>query len=67
MNGLMQLLNGKEHAKSQCVTGFTQTRIYSPFLFAEQPITGKINADMLELFLEPQLVAEGIPRTVVFQ
>ena len=35
--------------------GFTRSKIYGPFMFAERTINGNAYLDMLEQFLEPQL------------
>ena len=47
--------------------GITQSKVYGPFFFAEATVTGPAHLDMLEQFLEPQLLADGILDTVVFQ
>ena len=47
--------------------GMTRSKIYGPFFFHEQSVTGNIYLDMLQLFLEPQLVSDGILDSVVFQ
>ena len=36
-------------------------------MFAEKTVTGNTYLDMLEQFLEPQLISDGIMDTVVFQ
>ena len=45
----------------------TQQRIYGPFFFAEATITSTSYLDMLEQFLQPQLFADNILDSVVFQ
>src|SRR5437867_11307825 len=47
--------------------GRTKTKIYGPFLFVEPSVTAITYLDMLEQWLDPQLVADGIADTVVFQ
>ena len=47
--------------------GITKSKVYGPFFFAESTITGNVYLDMLEQFLEPQLVDDGIKNTIVFQ
>lgn len=47
--------------------GMTKSKIYGPFFFAEATVTGPVYLDMLQQFLEPQLLADGILNTVVFQ
>ena len=47
--------------------GMTANKIYGPFTFAEPTVTGMTYLDMLEFFLAPQLVQDGIVETVIFQ
>ena len=47
--------------------GLTRSRVYGPFMFAEKTVTGNTYLDMLEQFLEHQLISDGIMDTVVFQ
>ena len=47
--------------------GMTRSKVYGPFFFAENTVTGVIYLDMLQQFLEPQLIQDGILDTVVFQ
>jgi len=47
--------------------GMTQSKVYGPFFFAEAMVTGPVYLDMLEQFLKPQLLTDGILDTVVFQ
>lgn len=47
--------------------GFTQTKVHGQFFFAEKRITAISYLDMLEQFLEPQLMDNGIFRTVLSQ
>jgi hypothetical protein len=47
--------------------GMTQSKVCGPFFFAEAAVTGLLYLDMFEQFLEPQLLANGILDTVVFQ
>jgi hypothetical protein len=47
--------------------GMTQSKVYGPFFFAEATVTGTVYLDMLEQFLEPQLLTDGILDTIVFQ
>ncbi|KAJ4448792.1 hypothetical protein ANN_00183 [Periplaneta americana] len=47
--------------------GLTKRKVYGPYMFAEQTITGDIYLDMLQLFLHPQLLRDGIIDTVVLQ
>ena len=47
--------------------GMTQSKVYGPFFFAEATVTGPVCLDMLEQFLEPQLLTDDILDTVVFQ
>ena len=45
----------------------TRSTVYGPFMFAKKTVTGNVYLDMLEQFLEPQLISDGIINTVVFQ
>jgi hypothetical protein len=45
----------------------TQSKVYRPFFFAEATVTGPVYLDMLEQFLGPQILTDGILDTVVFQ
>ena len=45
----------------------TQSKVYGTFFFAEATVTGPVYLDVLEQFLEPQLLTDGILDTVVFQ
>jgi hypothetical protein len=45
--------------------GMTKSKIYGPFSFNEATVTGWAYVDMLEQFLEPQLLQGGILNTVV--
>lgn len=47
--------------------GLTKRKVYGPYMFAEQTITGDMYLDMLQLFLHPQLLQDGIIDTVVLQ
>ena len=47
--------------------GITKLTVYGPFMFGEPTINGISYLDMLQQFLEPQLVANGILDTVVYQ
>jgi len=47
--------------------GITQSKVYGLFFFAEATFKGPVYLDMLEQFLEPQLLTDGILDTVVFQ
>jgi hypothetical protein len=38
----------------------TQSKVYGPFFFAEATVAGPVYLDMLEQFLEPQLLTDGI-------
>ena len=40
--------------------GITKLMVYGPFMFGEPVINGNCYLDMLQQFLEPQLVASGI-------
>jgi len=40
--------------------GLTKSKVYGPFFFAEAMVTGPVYLDMLEQFLEPQLLTDGI-------
>ena len=44
-----------------------QSKVYGPFFFAEATVIGPVYLNMLEQFLEPQLLTDGILDTVVFQ
>jgi hypothetical protein len=44
-----------------------QSKVYGPFFLAEATVTGPVYLHMLEQFLEPQLLTDGILDTVVFQ
>jgi len=47
--------------------GMTQSKVYGPFFFVEATVTGPVYLDVLEQFLEPQLLTDGILDTVVSQ
>ena len=47
--------------------GMTQSKMYGPFFFAEVTVTGPVHLDMIEQFLEHQLLTDGILVIVVFQ
>ena len=47
--------------------GMTRSKVYGPFMFAEKTINGNVYLDMLQQFLEPQLISDGIMETIVFQ
>jgi len=47
--------------------GMSRPNVYGPFFFAETTVRRPAYLDMLEQFLEPQLLAVGIPDTVGFQ
>jgi hypothetical protein len=47
--------------------GMTQSKVYGRFFFAGATVTGPVYLDMLEQFLKPQLLTDGIPDTLVFQ
>ena len=47
--------------------GLTKSKVYGPFFFAEAMVTGPVYLDMLEQFLKPQLLTDGILDTLVFQ
>ena len=47
--------------------GMNQSEVYGPFFFAEAMVTGPVYLDMIEQFLKPQLLTDGILDTVVFQ
>lgn len=47
--------------------GITKQKVYGPFMFRENTVTGGTYLDMLEQFLEPQLQQDGILGTVVYQ
>jgi hypothetical protein len=47
--------------------GMTQSKVYGPYFFAEATVTGPVYLHMLEQFLKPQLLTDGILDTVVFQ
>ena len=47
--------------------GLTRSTVYEPFMFAGKTVTGNTYLDVLEQFLEPQLISDGIMDTVVFQ
>lgn len=57
----------RDTAKVNVWLGITRSTVYGPFFFAEQTVTGTTYLDMLEQFLEPQLISDGIMDTVVFQ
>ncbi|KAJ9592346.1 hypothetical protein L9F63_001115 [Diploptera punctata] len=47
--------------------GLTKNKVYGPFMFMENTITGTTYLDMLQQFLQPQLEDDGILGSVVFQ
>lgn len=47
--------------------GITKLKAYGPFFFQEATITGTVYLDMLQQFLEPKLLQDGILDTVIFQ
>ena len=58
---------GRDKPKVNVWLGMTQSKVYGPFFFAEATVTGTVYLDMLEQFLESQLLTDGILDTVVFQ
>ena len=62
------LLNGNETTpKVNVWLGMTQSKVYGPFFFVEAMVTRPVYLDMLEQFLEPHRLTDGIFDTVVFQ
>lgn len=47
--------------------GITKSKLYGPFMFAERTVTGITYLDLLQQFLEPQVIQDGILDSVVFQ
>ena len=47
--------------------GITKSTVYGPFMFGERTINGSSYLDILQQFFDPQLVANGILDTVVYQ
>jgi len=47
--------------------GMTQSKVYGPFFSAEATVRGPVYLDMLEQFLELQILKDGVLDTVVFQ
>ena len=47
--------------------GLMKDKIYGPFIFAGNIVTGTNYLDMLQLFLEPQLQQDGILASVIYQ
>ena len=47
--------------------GMTQSQVYGPFFCAKATVRGPVYLDMLEQFLELQLLTDGILDTVGFQ
>ena len=47
--------------------GMTQSTVYVPFFSAEATVAGPVYLVMLEQFLEPQFLTDGILDTAVFQ
>ena len=47
--------------------GLPRSTVYGSFMLAEKTVTGNVYLDMLEQFLEPQLISDGITDTIVFQ
>jgi len=47
--------------------GMTHSQVYGPFFFAKATVRGPVYLDVLEQFLEPQLLTDGILDTVGFQ
>ena len=50
--------------KANIWLGMSRPNVYGPFLFAETTGRGPAFLDMLEQFLEPRLLTDGIPDTV---
>ncbi|PSN33103.1 hypothetical protein C0J52_19410 [Blattella germanica] len=48
-------------------SGMTKSQVYGPYFFNEKTVTGIVYLDMLQQFLEPQLIQDGIIHDVVFQ
>ena len=47
--------------------GITKSKVYGPYMFAEPTVTGITYLDLLQQFLEPQLIQDGILDSVVYQ
>jgi hypothetical protein len=55
----------RDSPKVNVFCAMSQTKLYGPFFFSEQIVTGSIYLDMLQLWLFPQLTADS--RTFIFQ
>ena len=58
---------GTKHTESEYLARYKSAKCIWTFLFAETTGRGPAFLDMLEQFLEPRLLADGIPDTVRFQ
>ena len=58
--------NFLERERDNVWLGMTHSKVYGPFCFAKATVTGPVYLDMLEQFLETQLLTDGILDTVVF-
>ena len=47
--------------------GITKSKVYGPYMFAEPTVTGITYLHLLQQFLEPQLIQNGILDSVVYQ
>ena len=47
--------------------GITKSNVYRPYMFAEPTVTGFTYLDLLQQFLESQLIQDGILDSVVYQ
>ena len=57
----------REAPKVNVWLGMSQSKVCGPFFFGEAMVTGPVYLDMLEQFLEPKLLTDGILDKVVFQ
>ena len=58
---------GTGHTQSKCVVRINQVNSLRALHICRETVTGNVFLDMLEQFLEPQLISDGIMDTVVFQ
>ncbi|PSN39977.1 hypothetical protein C0J52_20372 [Blattella germanica] len=47
--------------------GITKSKVYGSYMFAERTVTGITYLDLVQQFLEPQLIQDGMLDSVVYQ
>jgi len=58
---------GTRQTESECLAWHDSVNLYGPFFTAQATVTRSVYLDMLQQFLEPQLLTDAILDTEVFQ